>query len=265
VLLSLLANIREVGYYAAPVQILATFGFVPMIVTSVIFPALSRDFHANFDQMRRLTRASLGGVISLGLPIAVGAVLVGPRAIEGIFGPAYRPSGAVVVVLALTVVPSFIGTFAFWALAAADKQRLWAYVMGTAAVVNPLINLLTIPYFQARGGHGSIGAAVAVLITDAAVCAAGLALMPRDSLRPFGPLVRMVLRAALATTLMAVPVWFLHNRFWPLQVMVGAVVFGASALALGVFKGDVYDEVRAVISAKLRRRLRRRPEADVPA
>lgn len=264
VLLSMLVSTREVGYYAAPAQVVATLGFLPAVVTFAIFPALSSSFHADFERVRRLTRTSLSLLITLGLPISIGAALVGPNVIHHIFGPAYRPSGPTMVVLALTIVPGYIAILAYNVLAAVDRQRVWAYVIGTMGLINPVINFITIPYFQSRFGHGSIGAAAALLITDAAVCVAGLALIPRECLRPAGPLLAVTTRAALATTAMALPVWFLRDRFVLLPVLVGVVVFAAAALVLGVFRSEGLDEVWAVLRAKLNRRLSQQSEIEVP-
>jgi O-antigen/teichoic acid export membrane protein len=266
VLLSVLASTREVGYYAAPSQIILSLGFVPAIVTFATFPALSSSFGVDSERLRRLTRVSLSVLITLGLPISVGIALVGPNAINHIFGPRYLPSGPAMVVLAFTVVPGYVATLAYYVLAAVDQQRRWAYVMGVMALVNPAINLFTIPYFQSRFGHGSIGAATALLITDVVVFVAGLALMPRGILRPVGSLLSIAARVALATAVMAVPVWFLRDHFL-FAIPVGASAFAGSALLLGVFRTDEFAEAWEGITARLFRRLgRRRPEeVKVPA
>lgn len=266
VLLSVLVSTREVGFYAAPVQVVVTLGFLPALITTVVFPTLASSFTSDFERMRRLTRISLTILITFGLPISVGVGLVGPSAVQALFGPAFRPSGPTMVVLALTIVPGYIATLAYWVLAAADQQRRWAYVMGVMAVVNPLLNLITIPYFQLRFGHGSLGAAVALLITDCTVCAAGLALIPRACLRPLAPLLAVAARAALATLAMAVPVWLLRDRFLPIPVMVGAAVFIAVAFVLGHFRSEGFDVAWAALTGRLQNRLRRgRPEVEVPA
>lgn len=265
VLLSVFTPTREVGYYGASVQALSTLGFLPAIVTTAIFPALSRRFNEDVESMRHLARLSLIGLVSLGMPISVGAALVGPRAVALLLGPSYRPSGPVVVVLALTVVPVYIATLAYWVLAAANRQRLWAYVMGVMAVVNPAINLFTIPYFQSHTGHGSIGAAVALLITDTAVGAAGIAIMARTFLKPVRPLIAATARSILATATMAVPVWLLRDSFLLFPVLIGIAVFALTAFALGVFAGDGYEEIWAMLNARVARRGWRQREADSPA
>jgi O-antigen/teichoic acid export membrane protein len=261
VLLSMLASTREVGYYAAPTQVIQAVGFLPAIVTTVVFPALSSSFHTDIERLRRLTRVSLSILISLGLPISVGMALVGPKAVLLLFGPAFRASGPAIVVLALTVVPSYIATLAYWVLAAMDRERLWAYVMGSMAVVNPLLNLFTIPYFQSRFGHGSLGAAWALLITDWTVCVAGIVLMAPVWLKSAVPILGIIARVALATAAMAVPVWFLRDQFLPIPILVGIGVFAGAALVLGVFRGDGYAEAWAALRLRLRQRFRQRPEA----
>jgi len=265
ILLSLLTSNGEVGYYAAPVQVIVTLGFLPALLSTVIFPSLTRDFHEDFTRARRFSRASLSGLITLGLPISVGLALVGPGVIRYAFGPAFAPSAPVMVVLAFTIVPGYVATLAYWILAAADRQRRWAYVMGVVAIGNPLINLATITYFQHRTGHGSMGAAVALLISDVLVAVAGLALIPRECLTPTRPLLAAASRAGLATALMAVPVWLLRDSFLALPVVVGICIFVTAALALGLFRGDGYDDAWSALRAGIVRAHDHRKVVDVSA
>jgi O-antigen/teichoic acid export membrane protein len=265
VLLSLLVSTQEVGYYAGPSQVIATLGFLPAIVTFAIFPALSSSFLGDFQRVRQLTRTSLSMLISLGLPMSIGVALVGPNVLRSVFGAAFAPSAPAMVVLAFTIVPAYIATLAYYVIAAVDRQRWWAYVMGSVSIINPLINLVLIPLFQHQFGHGSIGAAVALLITDAIVCVAGLALMPRDCLRPAGPILSVTMRTALATIAMAIPVWFLRDRFLLIPILVGMGVFIAAAFPLGIFRTDGYREAIDVLQSKLLRRSLRRPEINIPA
>jgi O-antigen/teichoic acid export membrane protein len=258
VLLSVLVSTDEVGYYAAPIQVVGIFGFLPTLVTTVVFPALASSFDSDFQRLRRLTRLSLSILVTFGLPISIGVALVGPNAIALIFGKEFSPSEPAMAVLALVILPAYIATLSYWVLAAVDQQRTWAYVMGAMAIVNPLINLVTIPFFQSQFGHGSLGAAVALLITDVTMCAAGLALMPRACFKPVAPLLAMTARAALATAAMAIPVWFLRDRFLPVPVLVGAAVFVIAAIGLGVFRNEGFGETWVASVAYVRDRVRRR-------
>jgi hypothetical protein len=83
---------------------------------------------------------------------------------------------------------------------------------------------------------------------------------------PVGSLLSIAARVALATAVMAVPVWFLRDHFL-FAIPVGASAFAGSALLLGVFRTDEFAEAWEGITARLFRRLgRRRPEeVKVPA
>jgi O-antigen/teichoic acid export membrane protein len=265
VLLSMLVSTREVGYYAAPVQLVTTLGFLPAIVTFAIFPSLSSSFRNDFEQVRLLTRASLTLLISLGLPISAGAALVGPNIIAHIFGPEYAPSGPTMTVLALSITPSYIAILAYYVLAAVDRQRVWAYVLGVVAVVNPIVNFITIPYFQTHYGHGSIGAAAALLLTDVAISGVGLALIPSECLKPVRSLVWFAFRVVLATGIMALPVWLLRDRFLVVPVTVGIIAYTGAAFLLGVFRSEGYALAWASVRGRLRTHSMRRAEANRPA
>ncbi|HKW60269.1 MAG TPA: flippase [Candidatus Dormibacteraeota bacterium] len=263
VLLSILVSTREVGYYAAPVQILSTLAFLPAIITFAIFPAMSSNFRVDFDRVRRLTRTSLAALLTLGIPLSIGTALTGPDLIRHIFGPAFEPAAPAMVILALALVPGYIAVLSFYVLAAVDRQSSWAYVLGVTAVVNPLINLVAIPLAQSRFGHGSIGAAAALLVTDWGICVAGFALMPRECLRPVGPLMSITGRVLIATATMSVPVWFVRNMFPVIPIGLGIVVFMAAAFALRIYRSEGFAEAWVPLRARLSARFRR--PVEVPA
>jgi O-antigen/teichoic acid export membrane protein len=200
-------------------------------------------------------------LILFGLPISAGLALVGPKAMTLVFGPAFAASSPSMVVLALTVVPAYLATLGYWVLVAIDREKVWAYVMGAMAVVNPVLNLFAIPYFQSRFGHGSLGAAWSLLITDWVVCLAGLVLISPVLLATAAPILAVTSRVALATAVMAVPVWLLRDQFLPVPVVVGVGVFAGAALGLGVFRTEGFPEVWANFRLRLGQRLRRNAEA----
>jgi O-antigen/teichoic acid export membrane protein len=263
VLLSILVSTREVGYYAAPVQILNTLAFLPAIITFAIFPTMASGFKVDFDRVRRLTRTSLTALLTVGIPLSAGAALVGPDLIRHIFGPAFEPATPAMVILAFTLVPGYVAILAYYVLAAVDRQNAWAYVLGATAVVNPLINLIAIPLAQSRLGHGSIGAAIALLITDSGVCIAGFALIPRECLRPIAPILSTIARVIVATAVMAVPVWFVRNLFPLIPISVGIAAFVAAGFALRLYMSEGIAEAWQPLRNRFFARFRQR--AEVPA
>lgn len=254
VVLSLFGSIRENGWYGAAGSLISTLGFLPYVVTTAVFPALSRTIRLDTAEAAELAGRSFRLVSILSLPMSVGLALVAGNLVTAIYGGWFAPAGQVLSVLALTLPPVFVATLVNTFLIAADRQIQWTGVMGAMCLVNLLLNLVTIPFFHSRYGNGALGAAVALLVTDLAMGAAALMLMParlRPAIRASVP---SILAAALATGLMAVAVWPLARLFLPVPVLVGAAVFSLTALPLGAFHTD---ELKLVKS--LPRRLARFP------
>jgi O-antigen/teichoic acid export membrane protein len=238
VILSLLTHDSTVGWYAAAYRIVLFPVFVPTIVMTVVFPALSA---AADDRLRfgSIARRSAGVLVLFTLPMAAGIMLLSDRLIT-VFGyPAsFAHSVLPMVLLAphipLAAVSVLVGT----ALNASDRQRQWAMVGAAAAVLNPLANLAAVPLTNAVFGNGAIGAAVITTLTEVFMLTVGLRLLPAGVFdRTVG---RGALRCVAATLGMTAVVWLTRDLPLPVPVFLGALSYGAGCLATGaVSLGDL--------------------------
>lgn len=245
VILSVLTTRSEVGWYGVGAQIIATLGFVPAIVTTVVFPELSRSIHTDQARTRAMAQSSFRLLTTLSLPMVTGLVLVADNLVRSVYGGWFAPAGAPRAVLALTLLPVYVATLGNSFIIAADRQLYWTWVMAGMCVVNPLLNLVAIPYFHARFGNGALGAALALLVTDLVTGCLALALLPsglRSAIRGTAP---AILRSVLATALMAVAVWPLRSYFIGIPLAAGVVTFACAAMVLRVYPPD---ELRALSS-----------------
>jgi O-antigen/teichoic acid export membrane protein len=222
-----------------------------------VFPALSHGFRDD-RATGRLAQVSLRLLISLGLPVVVGTAIVGPQVVKLVYGWAFEPAGQILVVLSFSLLPMFISTLVCSFLIAADRQNIWAGVMGAACVINPLINLAAITVFERAYHNGALGAAYALLITDVLIATAALVLLPRELWAPVRAIGPALVRAAAAATIMGVLVWLLRDRFVLAPIAVGTIAFAVSALALKVFTPDDLQQGRRLVG-QLRGRFSRRP------
>lgn len=237
IMLSLLVPSREVGWYGVCVQLISTLGVVPYAVTAAALPVLSRTFHTDEAATAGLGTRSFEFVAGISLPVSCGLALVAPSLVTLVYGPAFTPAGTVLTVLALTLPPIYVATLVNGFILAADRQAQWTLVMAALCVVNPVINLVTIPYFHRTAGNGALGAAVALLATDGITGVAALALLPAKLRRAIASAVPTLLRSAVATAVMFIAVWWLRNSFvlWP--VLAGLLVFAAGAAVLDIYPG----------------------------
>lgn len=230
VILSFLSGDAVVGWYSAAYRIVTIPAFVPAILVTVLLPALA----ASSGDARRfavLTRQAVRYVVLLTVPMGIGLALLPDRVVSLLgYPPAFAASIVPIVLLApslpLIAVDMIIGT----ALIAADRQRRWAVVAIVAALLNPLANLIAIPYAQAGSGNGASGAAAVTTLTELFILAAGLALLPRGVLD--ASVAGAAGRAIVAGLIMAVAVVATREHFIAVPIVVGAVVYLASALLL---------------------------------
>ncbi|HEV2238930.1 MAG TPA: polysaccharide biosynthesis C-terminal domain-containing protein, partial [Ktedonobacterales bacterium] len=233
VILSILTPTAEVGWYGVSSRLFSALLFVPTIVCTALAPALSHSFRHDPDQHRALMRRGFRLIVGLGLPMASGVALLAPAIARLLFGAAYAPAGWILLVLGISIVPTYINVTAGTYLISMDRQVAWTRVMALACLVNPLVNFLTIPYFQHQFGDGGLGAAVALLLTEILMAVGGLWLLPRhmldrEALRP-------LLRSAAAAVLMGLAVWPLRAHFIALPVAVGFATYLVAVVALRAF------------------------------
>jgi O-antigen/teichoic acid export membrane protein len=246
VLLSYLTNDAVVGWYVAAYRIVTLPIFVPTVLMTVAFPALSAASR-DPERFNSIVRRSVQVVLLTTTPMALGIMLLPDRIVGALhWSDAFQHSILPIVLLApsfpLVAVDMMIGT----ALNARDRQRQWALTGVAAAVLNPALNLVLIPYTQLHYGNGAIGAAGVTTATELFMMVVGLVLMPR------GVLVRDTARWAVrclgACAVMAVVVVLLRDAAVAVPVVVGALAYVAASLSFGTLSlSDVRGALRQVV------------------
>jgi O-antigen/teichoic acid export membrane protein len=191
-LLATFAGADEAGRYAAGYDLLMNMLGVPMTVMALAGIPLAIGAYAEKGeqaaqaQLRQLSMF----IILIVLPEAVGIVMTGPLLANIFLGAEFRP-------LSLALLPMLVGATFFKVLmyyvnygyVIASRTHLTLLSIGTAAILNLVLNVVLIPYYGAWGaaiagllGFGA-GFAIAVLkmrrvfafpLPDPAILAAGL-------------------------------------------------------------------------------------------
>jgi O-antigen/teichoic acid export membrane protein len=248
-ILSVLTQDAVVGWYSAAYRIVTIPLFMPTIIMTVVFPALSaatsdpRAFSA-------IAQRALRVVLLASTPIVIGIMLLPDRLLDRLGYPGGFANSVVPIVLLaphilLVGVDMVIGTV----LNTRDRQRQWALTGVAAAVLNPSLNFMLIPLAQTRLGNGAIGAATVTTLTELFMLVVGLRLLPKGVFDR--TTVAGLLRCAAAA--LALTVVVLATRQFPLAVpvLLGAVAYGAGCLASGAIS---VGELRQVQLSLLTRR-----------
>lgn len=240
VLLNFLTGPAVVGWYVAAYRIVTIPVAVPAILVTVLFPALSAAAGtAPFDA---ITRRAVQVVVLVTLPMALGVMLLADRIIALLRYPAvFQHSVLPILLLApgfpLIAVDMILGT----ALNAHDRQRQWAVTAVVAAVLNPALNLLAIPFAQSRFGNGAVGAAAVTTLTEVLMMSAGLWLLPRGVLD--WTTASRCARCLVAAGAMSAVVLPLRHLQLEVPVVAGAVTYLAVSLALRTLRPHEVGEV----------------------
>jgi O-antigen/teichoic acid export membrane protein len=239
----LLTNEATVGWFAAASRLGTAVLLVPVVMTSALFPVMSRLISTQPSAAYESMRRTLLTVLLIAMPLAVGLATIGSPLFAFLhYPPPFSHSVPILAVMCaswiLTAVVMVLGCGAM----ASRGQRTWALASVALLVVFAVLNLFLIPLAQLIWANGGIGAALANLLGELTLVVVGLMLMPsylfgrRD--------VFYIGRVVLACLLMAVIVRASSGLWLPLSIAVGGLAYGISSVALRTLN---IDDARAVI------------------
>jgi O-antigen/teichoic acid export membrane protein len=247
VVLSMLMDPAQLGWYSAADGLFGTLLFLPTIVTSVLLPVMARLDAEDRSKLIPLVRRGLRAVILVAVPAGLGTAAVATQVCLLLFGDDFEPSGQVLAVYGLVLVitaPSIVlGQYA----AAIGRQKWWAVVMVAAIALTIPLDLVLIPWSNAMFDNGAVGGALSYLVTEAFIFTCAV-----RKITP-GVVDASVIRRSLAClavgAVMLVVVWPLRDTFFLVPAAVGAVVYIG-----GILLGKVLDaDERAALSGLGRR------------
>lgn len=217
-----------VGWYGAAFRLYGTLLFVPNIFMMSVFPAIARKFAEPGEGANQATRRTLNFMLLVSVPIGLGMTLVARPVVSLLFGMGeFHHSVANLQIFGLSMVFVCIDVVLGSVLIANDKQKQWSIAAIGAAGLNPLLNMVLIPYTQTRFGNGGYGAALATLFTEIFMMVVAIKLMPRGILDAGSS--RIAARVAAAGALM-----LLVLSPYPALGLFPAILLGAAAYFVGV-------------------------------
>jgi O-antigen/teichoic acid export membrane protein len=163
VMLSHLKGNIEVGIYTAGYRFVEALASFAVIYAVAIFPVLAHSFKHEKSRMDLIYEKSLKYIFILTIPVAVGTVIIADKIIMLVLGDEYIESAIALKILIWLLIFVFLnGVFGVY-LASIHRQGIAAITLGSAIVINIILNLLLIPEFS------YVGAAISTLTTQAII------------------------------------------------------------------------------------------------
>ena len=160
VMLTFMKDYAATGWYNASYKIIDTLSFLPFVVITAIFPAMSK-FHKNNKMLLKiLYEKSFYYLTLLALPLGLGATLLADRIILFVYKQSFINSVIVLQILVWALVLIFMNYIMGYLLNSVEKQKLFTLATGLCAVLNVVLNFILIPLYS------FIGASIATVITE---------------------------------------------------------------------------------------------------
>jgi O-antigen/teichoic acid export membrane protein len=248
VILQQLRSFAEVGWFTLAYKPFEALQFVPLAIQTVVYPVLGVYFVTDPSRLKLAYERFFKVLVLLGWPLTVGTfVLVHP--INQIFNRSgqFAQSEPALRILAFGIVFLFANSAFYAMLNATNRQGFNAWATGLATVVAVALNLV----FIALAGY--LGASVATVVTEAALCTFGwwFVQLRRPDLRL--PVIQLSWRILLAGAVMGAAVFPLRGFSILLSVPAGFIVYLVAILILRVVTPEEWELAEEGLLERLRR------------
>ena len=148
------------GIYGAVDMIIMTLSVISNSVVLATFPIISRENRISKEKTFPIYKNVFKFLITLGLPIALGGMLLSKEIISFIYGAKFSESSEVLKILIWLTPVIFLTNLTGSCMIAVERQKQLAIICGFNTVLNLALNFILIPLY------GYVGAAIASLTTE---------------------------------------------------------------------------------------------------
>jgi hypothetical protein len=150
VIIKHLLNTEAVGYYAAALRLSESTYFVPVVICTSLLPPMLNARSKSVGLYRTRLQQLFNLMVLLSLGIALPVTFLGDWIIDLVFGKAYHPAGAVLVLHIWSGVFVALGVAANGWLIAENLHRIALYRTLLGVVINIGLNFALIPSSASR-------------------------------------------------------------------------------------------------------------------
>lgn len=258
--IALFASTEAVGWYGTAVNLFGTLMFFPVAIGTVIFPTLTRRFAAGQNHLRQAVRPIFNIMLALSMPIGLGLLALAEPIALLLYGEAFRPTGAVLAVMGLVLICTYLNTVLSQLLIAAERTAVLNIIMIAATVATLPLDFVLVPWTDQAFDNGALGGALAYTITELGILVAAIMTLPKGTLGAQNW--RVAVLTGVAGIGMVAAIWWLRaTAFFLLGVPLGAVVYIGLVLAFRALPNEEMTLINEALVKVLERLpfVRRRP------
>jgi len=238
VLLNIYAGDVATGYYNSAYNLIFSVLVISNVVNTALYPSLSRQSVSRPETLPAIHERMLRYLLMIALPIAMGGWVLAPAIIDFLYG-ADCAAAALPLSILIWVIPfMFVTEFLGYVIVVSGAERRVAWAIAVSTTVNVSLNALLIPIY------GLLAASILTVVTEG-VLLTQYAWVLRDKLSHVNWNLAL-LRPLAAAAVMGVVVFLLREFFLPLNILIGALVYGGLLLMLGVIGKPEFELVQGM-------------------
>jgi O-antigen/teichoic acid export membrane protein len=238
-----------VGWYGGAFRLFDVWNFFPAILTTTVYPVLSRLWSEGEAHHKRTMHKSLEIMLIVGIPLSFGAIFFAEHIISLFYGlKAYYPSVRVLQILSAGLIFLYIDMSLGTTLLSSDKQKQMSVISLLAIPLKIGMNYFFIPYFEASQGNGGIGSALTTMITEMCVMTAMMTQLPKGMLGGFR--ISVPIKITLAAGCMIGLLWLgqITGIQWFVLVVLGPVIYFPLVYAMRTFEPKEQEMIRSLFT-----------------
>jgi O-antigen/teichoic acid export membrane protein len=153
------------GMYNVSFNMVTALISIPNVLITSLLPVVSRMYQNSVDMTQLMQQKVMKYMFILGLPIAVGGIIMADKIVLLFYGPEYAESVTVFRILIPAVAISFFDSGMGSVLASARRVHLITIANGLGALVNVVLCFALIPLFDQNGAALAFTIAYLVLVS----------------------------------------------------------------------------------------------------
>lgn len=259
VLMSLLVDDEQIGWYAAADRLTASSLFIPTIVMSALFPTFARLNQQDPSVAESLVGRGFRSLILFSIPIGFGLATISAPLTLLLFGEEFRQSGPVLAVLSIVLMLMFqtilLGNYAV----ATGHEKFYFTLIFLGVIATIPLDLVLVPWTNRVFENGAIGGALAYIVTESAILIVAVWRFAPHVVNA-ATAIRLA-KCVVAGAAMVIAIWPLRWVVLVAPIAVGAVVYLTVIVLLKTFTDEerrgiaaTGNRVRGKVAASLRAR-----------
>lgn len=239
-------NEAAVGVFRAPFNLFMTILFVPQVLTTVLYPVMSRHFIESRSSMQKVFNKFLKYITIIALPMGIGTTILADKIIYTFTTGEYSGSIVVLQILIWGAVFIFLSNAFGTLLNSANMQRTSMIIGFVCMVLNVALNVLLVPRYS------SLGVAIATTVTEFVMLASLALICFRMENTLSSDTIASMARSAASGLLMGAILLYFRAENLILLVIAGAAIYFTALYLLRTFDREDIDIIKSIIGSKIK-------------